>query len=491
MTAQDARLSTGIDGLDEVLQGGLIPNRNYLVRGGPGSGKTMVALRYLVEGIESGQAGLFVNLEETTDDVSANAVSVGLDVEGVEFQDLSPSSEFFTADRSYDLFETSEVEQSPLFEEIVQRVSAIDPDRIVLDPITQLRYHCPDEFQFRKVALSLGRFLADQDATAVFTSQALEHGDDGGDEALQFVTDGTIELGRERGVRTLGVPKFRGSDTQSGDHTLRIRDDGLVVYPELRPGQHHKEFASEPISSGIPEVDAMMRGGLRRGTVSVLSGPSGAGKTTMGTQFMKEAAGRGERSVIYLFEESTQTFMDRNKSINVPVREMLDRGTLAIEEMEPLDTSPQEFAHRVRREVEDRDAQIVMIDGIDGYTVALQGQEDQLVRKLHALSRYLTNMGVSVILVDEVSTVTGEFQPTDTGISYLADNIVFLRHLELRGELRKAMGVLKMRTSDFERTLREFKITKHGITVGEPLEGLRGILTGTPTVENVPDASTE
>jgi circadian clock protein KaiC len=477
-----ARLSTGIEGLDQVLEGGLVSDRNYLLRGGPGTGKTMVALHYLLEGTRQGEGALYVNLEETTADIVANADSVGLDVGAVEFLDLSPDSAFFTADQSYTLFEEHEVEQSPLVETIRDRVEETDPDRVVIDPITQLRYQSPSQAQFRKLALSLGRFLSEAGTTALFTSQALTDGD----ELLQFVTDGTIELDRHGDVRTVEVPKFRGSGTQGGTHTFRIQRGGVVVYPELRPGDHRQPFTAESVSSGVPEIDAMLEGGLQRGTVSVLSGPSGAGKTTFGTQFMKEAAGRGERSVVYLFEESEQTYCARSESINVPVERMRERGTLSIEEMEPLDITPQEFARRVQAAVEQHDAEIVMIDGIDGYRIALEGEEALLTRKLHALSRYLTNMGVSVILVDEVSTITGEFQPTDTGISYLADNIVFLRHLELDGELRKAVGVLKMRTSDFERTLREFKITEHGVTVGEPLDGLRGILTGTPTMADAP-----
>ena len=485
-TQQIERLSTGTPGLDEILRGGLIPNRSYLVRGEPGTGKTILGLHYLMHGVAEGDTSLFINLEEATADIEQNSAALGFDMSDVDFLDLSPESDFFAGDQSYNIFESSEVERDPMIERITDRVSDLDPDRVFVDPITQLRYLSTDQYQFRKQALSFMRLLSEQGATVLFTTQATE---DAPDDDLQFMSDGTIELGYASTGRSIRVPKFRGSATMDGEHALDITDTGLVVYPELAPGDYDQEFVKEPISSGVPEMDELLNGGLDRGTVTVISGPTGVGKTTTGTQFMKEAAGRGERSVMYLFEESEATFMQRSDAVNIPVDQMRERGTLNVEEIEPLVTSPQEFAQMVRREVEEKDTEIVMIDGIAGYKLALQGDENELVTHLHALNRYLKNMGVTVVLVEEVSSITGEFQATDVGISYLADNIVFLRHLELQGEMRKVIGVLKMRTSDFERTLREFKITEHGITVGEPLTQLRGILSGTPEWTEEPASS--
>lgn len=480
------RIATGIRGLDTILNGGLISERSYLVRGRPGTGKTVLGLHYLTEGTAQGETSLFINLEEATADLEQNAAALGFDVEEVNFLDLSPKSEFFADDQGYDIFESSEVERDPVVEAITERVSALEPDRVFVDPISQLRYLSTDAYQFRKQALSFMRLLGEVGATVLFTTQAT---DDTPDDDLQFMSDGTIELGYASTGRSISVPKFRGSATRSGDHTVQITDHGLVVYPELTPGDYEQEFVDEPISAGVPEVDELLDGGLDRGTVTVISGPTGVGKTTTGTQFMKEAAGRGERSVMYLFEETAGTFMRRSEAVNIPVAEMRDRGTLSVEEIEALDTSPQEFANMVRQEVEEEGAEIVMIDGIAGYKLALEGEETELVKHLHSLGRYLKNMGVTVIMIEEITNITGEFQATDVGISYLADNIVFLRHLELQGEMRKVIGVLKMRTSDFERTLRQFKITEHGITVGEPLTQLRGILSGTPEWTDGPDSA--
>jgi circadian clock protein KaiC len=301
-----------------------------------------------------------------------------------------------------------------------------------------------------------------------------------GEATVEFVTDGHIHLDHSSKGRTLQVRKFRGSTFESGRHTMRIDETGVTVAPKLVPGDHSQPFVDERIASGVEGVDALLHGGLVRGTVTVISGPSGVGKTTLGTHFAKAAASRGERSVIYLFEEDTTTFDHRSSTIGVPVAEMRAQGTLATREIEPLAVSADEFAADVREEVERRDAEVVMIDGSAGYRLSIRGSEDDLVRELHALCRYLRRMGVTVILIEETDQVTGHFQPTRNDISYLADNIVFLRYLELDGELRKAIGVLKQRASDFERTLREFRITGDGLVVGEPLRGLQGALTGTP-----------
>ncbi|WP_135303661.1 ATPase domain-containing protein [Haloarcula amylovorans] len=472
------RISTGISGLDEVLHGGLIANRSYLVRGEPGTGKTILGTHFLKAGADQGETVLYVNLEETTEDIKTNAATLGIDLDDVEFLDLSPDSEMFARNQSYDIFAPSEVEQSSLTDAVTERVEDVEPDRVFIDPITRLRYLTPDDHQFRQQVISFMQYLREAGATVVFTSQNTKSIPD---DDLQFMSDGTIKIELGEFGRTVVVPKFRGSQIRGGTHAMRIRDDDVSVFPELQPSSYDREFVAESIPSGVPEMDELLHGGIERGTITVISGPTGVGKTTTGTQFMKEAAGRGERSVVYMFEETKGTFLQRSESINMPVREMLEQDSLNVHEIEALNFSPEEFAHLVREDVEEHDTRIVMIDGIDGYRLSLRGEETNLVRKLHTLCRYLKNMGVTVILVEETEAVTGRFTATEAGISYLADNIIFLQHLELEGRMRKAIGVLKKRTSDFERTLREFRITENGIEVGESLTDLRGILSDTPT----------
>jgi circadian clock protein KaiC len=474
-----SRLSSGIPGLDEILEGGLICGRAYLVRGGPGAGKTTVGLHFLTAGAASGDKALFINMGETEEHLRSNAEASGFDLANVTFLDLSPSPEFFTEVQTYDVFSPADVEREPTTNKITAEVESLRPQRVFLDAMTYFRYLSPDAFQFRKQVHSFLRFLVEQGATVLFTSEAsaAEPDDD-----LQFMADGIIHLENVGGERTLSVSKFRGADFQSGRHAMRLSDKGMEVYPRLLPEAYAQEFKVETISSGIPEIDELLHGGVERGTITIISGPTGVGKTTLALQFMKEAAGRSERSVVYTFEEWTETLVRRSEAINIPVGSMTQRGTMSVVQIEPLHYAADEFARLVRRDVETNGTAIVMIDSISGYKLSVRGQD--LVTHLHALSKYLQNMGVAVILVSEVEFITGEFRATDVGVSYMADNIIFLRYIELQGELRRAIGVLKKRLTDFEKTLREYQITRYGIKIGKPLTELRGILTGTPELIN-------
>jgi circadian clock protein KaiC len=474
MEMDGGRVSTGIEGVDRVLRGGLLPERAYLLRGGPGTGKTVFGGQYLTA---AGGKSLFITFEESATSIRENAARMGFDLEEVTFLDMSPGVEEFVEDRRYDVFEPDEVEAESVTGRIVDAVDKHDPDRVFVDPLTRLRHLTPDDYRFRKETASFMRYLTGGGATVVFTTQPSTTG---ADTDLQFISDGTLELGREAKGRTFTVTKFRGSDFRDGHHTLRIDDDGISVYPKLRPAAHERVFEPVQSSSGVEGLDALLDGGLDRGTVTVVSGPTGVGKTTTATAFARQAAIEEQPAAVYLFEESVETFTHRAAAVDVPVDDLRDAGTFELEAVEPLARSADEFAATVRAAVEDRGVSTVVIDGISGYRLSIRGDDEALVRELHALCRYLTNVGVTVVLIDDLDSVTGAFEPTSRRISYLADTIFFLRYLELGGELRKAAGVLKRRTGDFERALREFEITGDGIRLGDPLTGLRGILTGTP-----------
>ncbi|PSB05301.1 ATPase domain-containing protein [Merismopedia glauca] len=473
------REKTGIYGLDELLEGGLIANRAYLIRGGPGCGKTTLGLHFLATGSSQGEPGLFITLSEAAAQIQSHAEALELDLNHITFLDLSPSSEFFTEVQTYDIFSPAEVEREPTTRRIIEQVELLKPKRIFIDAMTQFRYLATDTFQYRKQVLSFIRFLLDGGATVLFTSESSVEAPD---DDLQFISDGVIQVVFSSQGRSIAITKFRGSGFQSGDHSLHLSSKGMEVYPRLKPGEHRREFVLEAIPSGIPELDTLMHGGIERGTVTIISGPSGVGKTTVGLQFMKEAAGRGERSVVYTFEEEAEILLSRCESINIPARTMVERGTLSVVKVEPLQYTPDRFARMVREEAEVNNAQIVMIDSVAGYRLSLNGED--LVPHIHALCKYLANMGVTVLLINEVGTVASEFRATDVGITYLADNFVFLRYWErqINGvtEIRKAIGVLKKRLSDFEKNLRELQITRYGIKVGEPMPGLQGILSATP-----------
>lgn len=470
------RMSTGISGLDEILHGGLIPKAGYMLHGNPGSGKTILGLHFLTAGIEEGDKSLFITMGETETQIRRNADILGFDMNHVEFLDLAPSPDFFAQVQSYDIFSPSDVELEPTTERITAEVQKVKPIRVFIDAMTHFRYLASDDLQFRRQVHSFLRFLVDNGATVLFTSE-----DSPGepDNDLQYMSDGIIRLEHDGETRTVSISKFRGSGFIGGEHSVRLTHRGMLVFPRLQPAlEIEQEFAGEIISSGIPELDEMTSGGIERGTVTMITGPSGVGKTAMGIQFMKEAAGRGERSVIYSFEEWSGNLTRRSKSINIPIGMMVEKGTLSIVQVEPLRYTPDEFAFIVRRDVEENGASIVMIDSIASYKLSVRG--DDLIRHLHSLSKYLQSKNVAVILINTIDDIIGSFRASDISASYMADTIIFLRYMELKGELRRAVGVLKKRHSDFQKTLREFEITRYGLKVGKPLTEMRGILTGTP-----------
>ena len=471
------RVSLGVPGADEVLHGGLLPARSYMLRGAAGTGKTIVGLHYLTTGVAAGDDCLLVAFEEPAADLRANAAALEFDLDDVDILDLSPDASEFLEDDQYSVFAPDAVEGATVTDRIVDAVESLAPDRMFIDPLTKLQYLSPDDYQFRQEVAGLMSYLENRGTTVLFSTQPTESRPD---EDLQYLCDGAITLERTDAGRSLSVVKFRGSDFQPGSHALRITGSGLEVYPRLVPGDFEREVTGERVGSGVDGLDALLEGGIERGSVTVLSGPSGVGKSTTASHFLTESAARGERAAAFLFEETEASFRYRSRSIGLPIDEMIDRGDLSVEYVEPLALSTDEFAHQVRRAVDAEDVEMVLIDGAAGYRLSLRGDDDALVAELHALVRYLRNMGVTVILTEETKSVTGEFRPTSENISYLADNLVFIRYLEARGEMRKAIGVLKKRLGDFEPTLRELRITQSGLEVGEPLEHLRGILTGTP-----------
>lgn len=470
------RLSTGIPGLDTVLSGGLREQSAVLVRGPPGSGKTIFSLHFLAEGVSAGETGLYINLGEPKTYIRDSAESFGLDIDPIQFLGLSPSGDGFQTSETYDLFSSAEVEGPSFVENIREAVDENEIDRVVIDPATEFRYLTPDDHQFRSQILSLLDFLKEQNATVVLTSQAAASMPD---DDLQFLVDAVINVEENPEYRTIHISKFRGSSAQRGRHTFRITDTGIQVFPKLQVGSMNDSRQHTNLSSGIPELDNMLSGGITTGTMTFLSGPTGAGKTTTGLQFIVEAAKQDIRSVLYSFEEDTETLLNRAEAVGLPVRELLDDGTLHIEEIDAGTWTVDELTVHLREEVEQRGTGLVMIDGTTGFERGLIGFDDPS-DDLVKIGQYLRNQGVTGLVTNEVHQITGSFQATEQRISHLADTIVILRHVEYKGELRKVIGVLKKRTSSYEPRLRELEITDAGVEIGEPLTELRGILTGTP-----------
>lgn len=469
------RMKTGIAGMDKILVGGLLGSRSYLVRGDPGCGKTTFGLHFLEQGAKAGDAVLMITFSQSEQDLREDAAGMGISLENIDILDLSPNSDRFAGDKEYTVFSASEVEAEGITKRVIEELTQKKPTRVCLDSVTSLQFLQKDDFKFRQQLLSLMRLLKEQKITSIFCSESSALAPD---QDVQFICDGVFTLSRCGRRRMVEIEKYRGSDFQGGIHDLVITDRGLVVYPRLVLPAAEGEPILKSISCGAPGIDRLMGGGLPKAAMSILSGPSGIGKTTLGLLFMKEAAGRGERSVVFTFEEVASTLVKRAESINIPVGDMIEGGKLSIIEARPLQYSINEFMALVQEEVEERDASIIMVDSLAGLRLCVD--EADIMPYLYTLSRYLTHRQVSGILINEVESVTGDFHPTECGVSHVCDCIVYFRYLEWRGELRRAIGMLKKRTGNFEKCLRQFTISQYGVQVGDPMHGLHGLLTGKP-----------
>lgn len=483
-----SRQPTGIEGLDTILGGGLLEHQNALIRGPPGVGKTVFGLHFLAAA-EEGEDSLYINFGEPTAYVKRTADYFDLNSESLRFLELAPTADRFAEEGMYTLFSSADVEQPSLINEVRETVEELQPDRVFIDPITEFRFLTADEHQFRAQIMGLIDFLRGQGATVVMSSQVAS---DLSDTDLRFLTDVIIDLDRTSDAWTIDVTKFRGPSVKRGPHGYAVTDSGIEVWPRLVPTQEPVDFEEETISSGVPELDQLLNGGLQRGTVTFFSGPTGAGKTTTSLQFVKEAASRGNQSLVLSFEESKRTMLQRSEALNIGLSHMLEQGSVEIVEVRPDEYTVDQVTSMIETAVTEDDVGIVLLDGFQGFKQNLRGFGDENpVDYLSSIGRYLREMGVTTMVTNEVHQITGEFRVTEEAMSNVADNIIFLRHLEYRGSIDKVIGVLKMRTSDFEDTLRRLEFTKFGISVGEPLTGLSGILTGTPTFDGSKESGSD
>ena len=478
-------VATGVEGLDDVLGGGFTPNRLYLIEGNPGSGKTTLALDCLLEGVRLGEKVLYVTLSETKVELAAVARSHGWALDGIEILELvAPESEL-EPDNQNSMFPPSEVELGATTKAILSEVERIKPKRVVIDSLSEVRLLAQSSLRYRRQVLALKQYFIGRECTVFLLDDLTSEVED---LQLRSIAHGVVSLeqlspeyGAER--RRLRVVKLRGQQYRGGYHDFAIERGGLDVFPRLVAGEHVRGQKRGLLKSDNAEVDALLGGGLQYGTSAVLIGPAGSGKSTLAIQYARAAGGRGERSVVFAFDERIETVMERTEGLGMDITAFVEAGLITIKPIDTAELSPGEFAHLVRRAAEGEGgtpgAKVIVIDSLNGYLNAMP-EERLLTAQLHELLTYLGHKGVVTFLLVAQHGLLGQMEtPVDT--TYLADTVILFRYFEAVGEVRQAISVVKKRSGKHERTIRELSLGDAGIKVGKPLREFHGVLGGTPT----------
>jgi circadian clock protein KaiC len=475
-------LFTGIPGLDSILSGGLTRDRLYLVEGEPGSGKTTMALQFLLEGVKQGESVMYITLSETAVELRAVADSHGWSLDGIYVHEVIPSEDILDPKEQYTMFHPSEVELGTTTQDILSAVERVKPNRVVLDSLSELQLLAGSSLRYRRQVLAYKQFFASRSCTVLLLDDRTALN---GDLQVRSIAHAVISLhqnlqdyGAER--RRLRVAKYRGVAFRSGLHDYAITTGGLVVYPRLVASESRVITKRNQLTSGLNALDVLLGGGLEEGTSTLIAGPAGTGKTSLASQFIHAVTGREKRAAMFLFEESTNNLLNRTDGLGLNLRAQTAAGRLTIQQVDPAELSLGEFSHAVCRAA-DEGASVIAIDSLTGYMNAMP-DERFLTTHLHELLTYLGQRGVVTLLVGVQQGMLGSNMTTSIDASYLADNVILLRYFETGGEVRQAISVFKKRGSEHERTIREFTLSSQGISVGPVLRQFHGILTGVPTL---------
>jgi len=473
-------ISTGVPGLDSILKGGLPAHRLYLLKGEPGVGKTTLALQFLLEGVRRKEASLYITLSETRAEIEDVAQSHGWSMNDIGVLELSALETQLAEATRNTVFHSSELELNQTTQLLLQKIEEYKPVRLVIDSLSELRLLSDTALRYRRQMLSLKQYFSGKDMTVILLD---DHSVDGGDMHVQSIAHGVftidqteLEYGTER--RRFRVNKLRGVNFVGGYHDATMVVGGIRVFQRLVASDYSFEFSDGDVTSNLPELDALLGGGLNRGSSTLLLGPAGTGKSSVALHYAVAGALRGEKAVLYLFEESKRTLMARARSIGLKLDPLFENGSLIVHSIEPTSLPPGEFVFRVRNHVIVDGAKLIVIDSLNGYLQAMPDAKFLSIQ-LHELLSFLNLHGVLTIMTMAQHGIVGEME-TPVDLTYLTDTVLLLRYFEHKGAIKKAISVVKKRIGTHEPTIREFQISETGLRVGEPLQEFQGILTGVP-----------
>lgn len=479
---------TGIEGLDIILCGGFSRERVHLIEGAPGSGKTTLGLQFLLDGANRGERGLYITLSESKKELYAVAASHGWSLDGITIFELVPRELSLDPKQKQTVVYSSDLELGETIRTVLQEVENLKPQRIVFDSLSEIRLLAQSSLRYRRQVLALKHYFAEHACTVLLLDDLTSEGDD---LNLHSISHGVVRMeqiavqyGSER--RRLRVFKMRGSAFRGGFHDLRIRKGGVTVYPRLVASEHHRDFKNdEAATTGIAALDQLLGGGLDRGTSTLVMGPAGSGKSSLVFQSLKTALDRGEKAVVFSFDETRRILLKRTAGMGIDLNQHLSEGRLKLYQIDPAELSPGELVGRVREAVEDGEVAFVALDSLSGFLNSMP-EEHFMLLQMHELLTYLNQQGVITILVLAQHGLVGPMQsPVD--LTYLSDTVLLLRYFEAQGEIRRAISVMKKRTGRHERSIREYHIDNSGIRVGPALTNFQGVLTGVPRYDGNAD----
>lgn len=478
----DERFTSGIAGLDNVLAGGFPQGHLFLIEGEPGTGKTTLGLQFLLAGAARGEVGLYVTLSESHRELQVVARSHGWSLDGISVFEFVPNEESLDPEDQYTAFHPSEVEFQDTMQAILKRIEEVNPRRLVLDSLADLRLLARDSLRYRRQILALKRYFAGRNCTVLLLDDRTSEGHG---KQLQSLVHGVVlmeRLARDYGAerRRIRISKLRATRFREGFHDYSINTGGIEVFPRLVAAEHRDRSRGELMSSSIGGLDALLGGGLTRGSSTLVIGPAGTGKTTLCMAYAVATARRGEPVCFYTFDETIDSLVDRSANLGFDPTPLIQSGKLAVKQVDPAELSPGEFIHSIRRGVEERNALLTVIDSLNGLLNAMPG-EAYLAIQMHELLMFLSQRSVVTLLVLSQAGILGASLDSPVDLSYLADNMLLLRYFEAAGKVRKAISAVKNRSAQHEDTIREILLRDGKIEIGEPLRDFQGVMTGIPS----------